>query len=144
MREDLHLDIVLPAAGAVLAGGSEHEAAAVRARLQFLLPLIAQRIADEDIRVRWFRSPLGRELTSLAGALDAGRRAADTSRAAGLSEGEEALLRLLTQGRTNKEIAEEIGQTEAIVARRLADLYVKIGVSSRAAATATAVMGRLV
>jgi DNA-binding NarL/FixJ family response regulator len=144
MREDLHLDIVLPAAGAVLAGGSEEEAAAVHARLQFLLPLIAQRIADEDIRVQWFRSPLGRELTRLAGALDAGRQATDSPRAAGLSQGEAGLLRLLTQGRTNKEIAEEIGQTEESVARRLADLYVKIGVSSRAAATATAVMGRLV
>jgi DNA-binding CsgD family transcriptional regulator len=144
MREDLNLDIVLPAAGAVLAGGSEDEAAAVRARLQLLLPLVAQRIADEDIRVRWCRSPLGRELTRLAGALDTGGQGATTTRPAGLSEGEASLLRLLIQGRSNKEIADEIGQTYETVARRLAELYVKLGVSSRAAATATAVMGRLV
>jgi DNA-binding NarL/FixJ family response regulator len=109
-----------------------------------LLPLIAQRITDEDIRVRWFRAPLGRELTRLAGALDAGRQATDTARPAGLSEGEASLLRLLIQGRSNKEIAEEISQTPETVSRRLAELYVKLGVSSRAAATATAVLGRLV
>jgi DNA-binding NarL/FixJ family response regulator len=143
LREDLNLRIVLPAADAILAGGNEEDSAAVRERLQLLLPLVAQRITDEDIRVRWFRAPVGRELARLAGPpADAGQASSEPR--ASFSEEEAGLLRLLTQGRTNREIAEETGEPEESIARRLAELYVKIGVSSRAAATATAVMGKLV
>jgi DNA-binding NarL/FixJ family response regulator len=144
LREDLNLRILLPAADAILAGGNEEDSAAVRERLQLLLPLVAQRITDEDIRVRWFRGPVGRDLARLAGASSEAGKVESQPLASRFSEEEAGLLRLLTQGRTNKEIAEETGEAEESIARRLADLYVKIGVSSRAAATATAVMGKLV
>ncbi|HWC29642.1 MAG TPA: LuxR C-terminal-related transcriptional regulator, partial [Dehalococcoidia bacterium] len=97
-----------------------------------------------DIRVRWFRGPVGRDLARLAGASSEAGKVESQPLASRVSEEEAGLLRLLTQGRTNKEIAEETGEAEESIARRLADLYVKIGVSSRAAATATAVMGKLV
>jgi DNA-binding CsgD family transcriptional regulator len=144
LREDLNLRVVLPAADAILAEGNEEDSAAVHERLQLLLPLVAQRITDEDIRVRWFRGPIGRELARLAGSPGLASQASNTPQASGLSEQDNRLLRLLTQGRTNKEIADETGESEESIARRLAELYVKIGVSSRAAATATAVMGKLV
>jgi DNA-binding NarL/FixJ family response regulator len=144
LREDLNLGIVVPAAEAVLAGGNEADSAAVLERLQLLLALVAQRITDEDIRVRWFRAPNGRGLAQLAGSPGTASGAAQALQATGLSEQDNGLLRLLAQGRTNKEIAEEAGEPEEAIARRLAELYVKMGVSSRAAATGAAVMGKLV
>jgi DNA-binding NarL/FixJ family response regulator len=42
------------------------------------------------------------------------------------------------QGKTNREIAEELGVDETAVTRRLAELYARIGASSRAEATALA------
>lgn len=44
----------------------------------------------------------------------------------------------LVGGRTDREIAEELGITEADVARRLTELFARIGTRSRAEATAFA------
>lgn len=145
MKEDLFLDTLLPAADALLTAGNE-EVTALRDRLRLTLTLIAQRILDEDTRVRWFRAPLGRELTRLAGALEAppGRKGSPLQGAIALGDTEIGLLRLLTEGRTNREIAAELGTSEESVARQLTELFLKIGASSRADATAVALMGKLV
>lgn len=145
MREDMFLDVLLPAADAVLRTAAEDEAVALRDRLNLTLGLLAQHILDEEIRVRWFRSSVGRELTRLAGPLEASFGSArPAATAAPFAEGETSLLRLLAEGRTNSEIADELNVTEEAVARQLAELFVKIGVSSRADATAEAFMGKLV
>jgi DNA-binding CsgD family transcriptional regulator len=146
MKVDPHLDIVLPAAEALLSAGTEQEASAVRERLRLHLAVIAQHIQDEDIRVRWFRGPTGRELTRLAGPPDVSKRdGGDADRSStSLKDAEIRLLQLLTQGRSNREIAEELNESGEQVARQLSDLYVKIGVSSRADATAAALLGKLV
>jgi DNA-binding NarL/FixJ family response regulator len=114
----------------------------VRQYLQISLAMIAQRTIDEDVRVRWFRAPAGREMTRLAGPIE-------TIPAAGASgNGHDAadteLLRNLVQGRTNREIAEEMGIDEQAVNRRLGELFARIGASSRAEATAFAFRDRVV
>jgi DNA-binding NarL/FixJ family response regulator len=134
-HEDLFLNIVLPAARAILAAGTDEERDAVQRELTMTAALIAQRITDENVRVRWFRGPVGRELSRLAGGspdrhLD-DRAAGERDRAGELGEDETALLWLLIEGRTNREIAAELGVSEEVVARRLAEMYAKIGVSSR-------------
>jgi DNA-binding NarL/FixJ family response regulator len=48
------------------------------------------------------------------------------------------LLQSLVQGKTNREIAEELGIDEIAVTRRLGELFAAIGASSRAEATAFA------
>ena len=146
MTEDPFLEVPLPAAEALMAGGSPEEGAATQERLRFMLTLLVPRILDEDIRVRWLQGQLGRELTRLTGPLVMSKRpAAPTGHeAVSLADEETVLLRLLTQGRTNREIAEELRSTEESVVRRLAELFTKIGASSRADATAVALMGRLV
>jgi DNA-binding NarL/FixJ family response regulator len=50
----------------------------------------------------------------------------------------------VTEGRTNREIAEELGMTEGMLAPRMAVLFAKVGAVSRAEAISAAVLERLV
>jgi DNA-binding CsgD family transcriptional regulator len=132
--EDLFLHIVLPAARVVLEAGTDEERAMVRHYLTTQAALIAQRTADDGVRVRWFRGPVGRELSRLTGAAHGEQQAeqpAEAGPAADVGEDDSRLLWLLIEGRTNREIAAELGLGEDAVARRLAEMYAKIGVSSR-------------
>ena len=69
MREDIYPEMLLPAARGVLAGGDEPSKQMIRSFLQLLLALTAQRTVDEDVRVRWFKGPIGSEWVRLAGPL---------------------------------------------------------------------------
>ena len=140
--EDLLLRVVLPAARAILDGGAADEREAMQRKLRMTAALIAQRITDEDVRVQWFRGPLGRELSRLAGAPPDGglpeQAAGDGAAAARLDDEDTGLLWLLIEGWTNQEIAHELGVTEEALGRRLAEMYARIGVSSRGEAAAFA------
>jgi ATP/maltotriose-dependent transcriptional regulator MalT len=57
----------------------------------------------------------------------------------GLSEREVEVLRLVAEGKTNRQIATHLVLSEKTVGRHLANIFDKLGVSSRAAATAFAV-----
>src|SRR5437867_10918570 len=57
---------------------------------------------------------------------------------AGLTPREAEVLRLLSSGRTNRDIAVELVISEHTVGRHLQNIYAKLGVSTRAAATAFA------
>ena len=117
----------------------------VRGFLQTTLARIAQGTADEAIRVRWLTGPVGRELVELAGPMERPTRSHGRSRrratAPGLDEAERRLLQLLTEGRTNAEIAAELDLPEDEVAQRLARLLAQLGTSSRAEATSLAFRG---
>jgi DNA-binding NarL/FixJ family response regulator len=149
-HEDTSLEILIPAARAVLAGGPSEFQEFVRTYLRTTLSRIAQGTADESVRVRWLTGPLGRELVALAGPLDAPGANAAGDIAAGspavaagidLSDTERRLLQLLTQGRTNAEIAAELDLPEEDVVRDLARLFAQLGTSSRAEATSLAFRG---
>jgi ATP/maltotriose-dependent transcriptional regulator MalT len=81
--------------------------------------------------------------------LDAARRAFEELGAAsletaaatdhsGLTAREKQVLRLVAEGRTNKAIAAELVLSERTVDRHVSNIFAKLGVSSRAAATAYA------
>ncbi len=142
-HEDLHLDIVVPVAR-VLVATDAPEWDQTCEWLQLSLAMIAQRTLDEDVRVKWFRGPVGRELSALAGPLDAISGSAGNGEGAELDAADTELLRCLIQGRTNREIAEELGLDETAVARKLGELFARIGTSSRAEATAFAFRERVV
>jgi ATP/maltotriose-dependent transcriptional regulator MalT len=57
----------------------------------------------------------------------------------GLTERQAEVLRLVAAGKRNREIAESLVISEHTVARHLQDIYAKLGVSSRASATAFAI-----
>jgi DNA-binding NarL/FixJ family response regulator len=63
---------------------------------------------------------------------------------AGLTAREMEVLRLVAEGRTNREIAKALVLSDHTVRRHLQNIFNKIGVSSRAAATAFAFQRNLV
>jgi DNA-binding NarL/FixJ family response regulator len=70
-----------------------------------------------------------------------GRAGAPTAH--GLTPRELQVLRLLAAGKTNHAIASDLVLAEKTVDRHVSNLYAKLGVSSRAAATAYAYQHRL-
>ena len=64
--------------------------------------------------------------------------------AGGLTARELQVLRLVAEGETNKAIAADLFISERTVDRHLSNIYAKLGVSSRAAATAHAYQHRLI
>jgi DNA-binding CsgD family transcriptional regulator len=112
-----------------------------------MLSRIAQGTADEAIRVRWLTGPVGRELVDLAGPMDTPALASTESNAMASAAGpslddmERRLLQLLTEGRTNAEIAGVLALGEDDGAERLARLQARLGASSRAEATSLAFRG---
>jgi DNA-binding CsgD family transcriptional regulator len=112
--------------------------------LSVMLARIAQRTLDEEIRVKWFRGPVGRELASLVGMMESIPEGQNGQVGPTLELADTGLLRLLMEGRTNKEIAEEIGESEDLVVRRLGEMFARIGASSRAEATVFAFREKVV
>jgi DNA-binding NarL/FixJ family response regulator len=116
------------------------------ARARILVGLACAELGDEDtaaIELQAARDGL-EELGALPDLerLDALRRgSADDGH--GLSRRELEVLRRLVSGATNREIATELVLSERTVDRHVSNLYAKLGVSSRAAATAYAYEHRL-
>lgn len=148
LNEDANLDLLLPASRAIFAGGPPELREMVRGWLQTQLSRIAQGTIDEQMRVRWLRGPLGRELVELAGPIAERPQGAASAAAAqasdplaDLKDDDRRLLHLLTVGSTNREIADALGLSEDVVTRRLAHLLGRLGVSTRAEATSLAFRG---
>jgi DNA-binding NarL/FixJ family response regulator len=149
---------MLPVARVMLLSPDPEERQSIREFLRMTLALTAQRTIDEDVRVRWFRGPVGRELAELAVApeeaagdavvpyveIQEAEPSGSSSTMPELSEGDSRLLWLLIEGRTNRDIAQVLGVSEEVVVRRLARMYGRIGVSSRGEATAAAFRERVV
>ena len=109
----------------------------------FSLAMIAQRTLDEDVRVALVpraARPGGDRADRRERPADAARPRPTARRAGGRGR---AFLRSLVQGRTNAEIADELGIDEDDVVRRLGELFTRIGASSRAEATAFAFRERV-
>jgi DNA-binding CsgD family transcriptional regulator/tetratricopeptide (TPR) repeat protein len=150
-REDLDLHYLLPAGRAILAGGPPEMQAMGRTYLQLFLSRIVQGTVDDEMRVKWLRGPVGRELTELAGPMDQPMAAMADASTNGddalapapdpMDDVDRQLLHLLTQGSTNREMATELKLEEGAVAQRLARLLARIGASSRAQATSFAFRG---
>jgi DNA-binding CsgD family transcriptional regulator/tetratricopeptide (TPR) repeat protein len=115
-----------------------HEAACTRA----LIGLACRGLGDEDggamelDAARWTFVELG-AVPDVA-RIDALSRTVPARGAGGLSARELEVLRLVAAGKTNRAIATDLVLSEKTVARHVSNIFVKLGVSSRAAATAYA------
>lgn len=112
------------------------------ARVRVLIGLACRAIGDDEsatseldaARAVFHRLRAAPDLARLdtLGRGDSGPSASPLTR----REGE--VLRLVAQGKTNRGIAHELGIAEKTVARHVANIFTKLGVTSRAAATAYA------
>ena len=118
------------------------------ARVRILVGLACRALGDEDTAAmefdaaRWAFGQLGAK-PDLA-RVDSLIWGAPDGDVHGLTPRELQVLRLVTAGRTNKAIAAELVLSERTVDRHVSNLFTKLGVSSRAAATAFAYEHRLV
>jgi DNA-binding NarL/FixJ family response regulator len=147
------------ATGAVLLGEGEHrtalttlrrawagwrklEAPYEAARVRVLVGLACRAMGDEDTAemeldaARWVFQQLG-AMPDLAGVDELSRAEAPIA-AGGLTAREVQVLALVVKGETNKAIAAELVLSERTVERHVSNIFTKLGVSSRAAATAYA------
>jgi DNA-binding CsgD family transcriptional regulator len=111
-------------------------------RVRLLVGLACRGLGDEDGAALEFEA--ARAAFDALGAepdvarVDALSGRAETTETHGLSPREIEVLRLVAAGRTNRDIAEELVVSEHTVARHVQNIFAKLGVSSRAAATAFA------
>jgi DNA-binding NarL/FixJ family response regulator len=113
------------------------------ARVRVLSGLACRQLGDEETAkmeldaARWVFEQLG-AAPDLARtqALFRGRAAAKP--AGGLTARELEVLRLVATGKTNRSIAADLFLSEKTVARHVSNIFSKLGLSSRAAATAYA------
>jgi DNA-binding CsgD family transcriptional regulator len=118
------------------------------ARVRVLVALACRALGDEDTagmeldaaRVVFERLGAAPELARV----DSLIRRATSGEPHGLTPRELQVLRLVAAGRTNKAIAAELVLSERTVDRHVSNIFTKLGVSSRAAATAHAYENRLV
>lgn len=120
----------------------ELEAPYEAARVRILVGLACRNLGDQNSAemefdaARWVFQKLG-AVSDIARAEELSRKA--TTRAAGgLTAREVQVLALAATGKTNQEIAASLVISEHTVRRHLQNIFAKIGVSSRAAATAYA------
>jgi ATP/maltotriose-dependent transcriptional regulator MalT len=119
-----------------------HEVATART----LLGLACRDLGDHDDALASFAAAASL-FDQLGATLDARLVRDLTSRRelpGGLTEREAEVLRLVAAGHTNRGIAAELHLSEKTVARHLSNIFTKIGVSSRAAATAFAFEQRII
>jgi DNA-binding CsgD family transcriptional regulator len=127
-----------------------HEAGApyIAAKLRVLVARACQALGDRDSAK--LELDLAREVFARLGAApDLAALAADDTRAAaarsdGLSPRELEVLRLVATGKTNKQIARQLFLSEKTVDRHVSNIFSKVNVASRAAATAYAYQRGLV
>jgi DNA-binding CsgD family transcriptional regulator len=110
------------------------------ARTRVLVALACRALGDEDAAVRDLAGARA-AFEELGAKPDVARvdALADGGDAHGLSERELEVLRLVAAGKTNRAIADDLFLSERTVDRHVSNIFTKLGLSSRAAATAFAV-----
>jgi DNA-binding CsgD family transcriptional regulator len=118
------------------------------ARVRVLIALACRALADGDTAemeldtARWVFRQLG--AAPDAARVEALSRAGAVGAPGGLTAREVEVLRLVAEGKSNREIAKALVLSDHTVRRHLQNIFNKIGVSSRAAATAFAFQRDLV
>jgi DNA-binding CsgD family transcriptional regulator len=130
------------------AAWQEIEAPYEAARVRVLIALACRALGDDDTAeveldtARWVFRQLG--AAPDVARVEALSRAGAVGAPGGLTAREVEVLRLVAEGRTNREIAKALVLSDHTVRRHLQNIFNKIGVSSRAAATAFAFQRDLV
>ncbi len=125
--------------------GAPHDAS----RARVLVGVACRALGDDDTAemeldaARWVFEQLGAG-PDLATVTALSRRGGRSARPGGLTLREVQVIRLVATGATNRAIAVELFLSEKTVARHVANIFTKLDISSRAAATAYAYENNLV
>jgi DNA-binding CsgD family transcriptional regulator len=117
------------------------------ARAGILVGLASRALGDTDTATMELNA--ARQALEHLGAVADLKRLAELSRApgpnppGGLTGREVQVLRLIATGKTNRAIARDLSLSEKTVARHVSNIFTKLGLSSRAAATAYAYRHKL-
>jgi ATP/maltotriose-dependent transcriptional regulator MalT len=133
-----YLDVLWAVGRALIAAGAPESEDLVREIHEDLVH-VDQTIVDQAVKARWFAVPMHRELAEMAAYEPAEMSPGPEPLPEGLEEGELEILRLLTSGSNDEEIATGLNAHEQDVHQRVSGLLLKLGVSSRLAATEYAV-----
>ena len=141
-------DAALEALRRAFEGWRQLEVPYEAARVRVLIAKACRILADEEtaaLELEAARAAFSamRAAPDLAG-LDALARATSRGAQLGLSKRELEVLRHVAAGRSNKAIARDLALSNRTVDRHLSNIFDKLGVSSRSAATAFAYRNRLV
>src|SRR5262245_43696950 len=98
---------------------------------------------DEAIAYALAEPPEAEQTGGAGGGLQHPPSGPQTERPGGLTPREVQVLQFVAAGKTNRQIAAELFLSDKTVGHHLASIYAKLGVSSRAAATAFALRHRL-
>ena len=140
LRAEGRPEAALPTLRAAWTGWHRLDVPYHAARVRVLLAMTCRDLGDDDA-AEMELDAARRVFRSLGAAPDLARVAALTRASDpvdGLTEREVEVLRLVATGRTNRVIAADLVLSEKTVARHLANIFGKAGLSSRAAATAYA------
>jgi DNA-binding NarL/FixJ family response regulator len=107
------------------------------ARARVLVGKACRALGDEDA-ARFEVDGACRVFQQLGAAPDLARLTRPTRADGGLTAREVEVLRLVAAGKTNRAVAAELVLSEKTVARHVANIFTKLGVSTRSAATAYA------
>lgn len=142
-KRELYLDVLWIAARSLIREGAP-EAADLAREIRENLLVIDQSTVDDEVRERWFAVPIHAELGRMAAYERLPERQTQSEQPEGLDEGEVEILRLVTAGKADDEIAEEVGAQEAAVTDSLSRIFTKLRVSTRMGATQAAVEAGIV
>jgi DNA-binding NarL/FixJ family response regulator len=95
-------------------------------------------LLDDPTAAEDERRAAGDAFRALGAAVDLAELDAGPGRSDGLTAREIEVIRLVATGRSNRAVAQELVLSEKTVARHLANIYTKLDISSRSAATAYA------
>ena len=147
LLEEGQARIALAALREATAAWRELDAPYQAARARWLMGLAHRKLGDEDTAA--FELDAARQaLAELGAAAEPERRktavSAESRGNSPLTAREIEVLRLVATGRTNRAIADGLGISQKTVARHLSNIFTKLGLTSRAAATGYAYQHDLV
>jgi DNA-binding NarL/FixJ family response regulator len=147
LLEEGQTRVALAALREATAAWRELDAPYQAARARWLLGMAHQRLGDEDTAALELDAAR-QALAELGAAAEPEQRktavSAESRTDSPLTAREIEVLRLVATGRTNRAIADGLGISEKTVARHLSNIFTKLGLTSRAAATAYAYQHDLV
>lgn len=137
LEADEHDDVQGSLASARAALGADaFEQALTRGEAMTVDEAVIQALAPQAAAAR---APAGRATAAPSGQPPPGQPERGKRLPGGLTQREAEVLRLVAQGKTNREIAAALVLSEYTVMRHLSNIFSKLGVSSRAAAASFAV-----